>query len=117
MIPRLLAHRLFATVLVLALAWAFWAVFFVGIAWTWLRVPMGLGGAVYPVLFTLPVVVMTGMYQRVITLDEESGTKRLLMVRILVPLSSICLGLVALCPMDSPESFLAAFWRRLLAAA
>ena len=48
-------------------AWAilFWLVFFVGLSWHVLRVPMGLGGAVYPALFFIPVLFGATAYQLV----------------------------------------------------
>ena len=104
---------------VLACAWslAFWYIFIVKIAHEVYGVPLGLGGAVYPVFF-LPVVFGgTSLYAGVIRwlLPARSlSNLRLSFVGLGVPILIATLGLLVFCPTDGPgESFLELLWRRL----
>ena len=98
--------------------WAvlFWLVFIVGISWHVLRVPMGLGGAVYPALFILPVLVGSALYQVLVALVRRNrvlSTRQVLVWSLWVPFVVIALCLVVWCPMDADQSYLGYLWSHL----
>lgn len=104
-----------ATALNVAWALLFWLVFFVGISWHLLRVPMGLGGAVYPTLFFVPVLVGATAYQCVILLLRKGRSfnkSEILLWSLWVPCAMIAVCLVAFCPMDTDQSYLGYIWSR-----
>ena len=95
-----------------------WLLFFNWFAWGRLQIPMGLGGALYPVFFSLPVIAATLLFEFGLTAvasrlgQPALGTAPLW--RLGVPCVLAFLGLIAFCPMDTPESFIGALWRRLV---
>jgi hypothetical protein len=97
-----------ATLIVYAWALIFWYLFFVLLAWKVLQIPMGLGGAVYPVLFSIPVLVFTAIYEIIVTkrrLNSERIRKSYLLFTLLVPAAVVTVVLIVFCPMDTPMSF------------
>jgi hypothetical protein len=50
-----------ATLIVYFWALLFWYLFFDLFAWEMLHIPMGLGGAIYPSLFSVPVLAFTAI--------------------------------------------------------
>ena len=92
----------------------FWAAVVVGIGWNLLRVPIGLGGALYPKLFAVPVLLGTLAYVLVIaTLLRPRSRRAFVWLSLGVPLIVAPALLVAFCPMDSDESFLLSVLGRL----
>jgi hypothetical protein len=61
-IPNLELHAL-AVIAVLVWCVAFWLIWFVWLSWDIWRIPMGLGGALYPLFFGIPVLVGTVLGQ------------------------------------------------------
>ena len=101
----------------LNVSWAvlFWAVFFVGISEHVLRVPMGLGGAVYPALFIVPVFVGSMVYQLAILLlrrRRDFSKREFVLWSLCVPSLVISACLVVFCPMDTDQSYLGYLWSR-----
>jgi hypothetical protein len=95
--------------------WAllFWAVFFVGIAWHVLQIPMGLGGAVYPAIYLFPVLLGSMVYQLIILLVRRGRSlsdRQLLFWSVYLPCCAIAVCLVVFCPMDADQSFLGYLW-------
>jgi hypothetical protein len=94
----------------------FWIVFFVGISWHLLQVPMGLGGAVYPVFFLVPVILGSAAYQLILARlrrDRLARTRHVLLWSLWIPFALIAVGLVVFCPMDGPDSYLGYVWSEL----
>ncbi|HSN15822.1 MAG TPA: hypothetical protein VLT61_14410 [Anaeromyxobacteraceae bacterium] len=111
-----------ATAIVYAWSLAFWFFFLDLLAWGVFRIPMGLGGAIYPALFTVPVLLGTYAYELaaafVLTMIPAKRSRELLLTMWL-PAAIVAMALVVACPMDTagsgaPESFLGyVFWRLL----
>ncbi len=100
---------LLATVIVYVWAVIFWYLFFNLLSWEVLQIPMGLGGALYPVFFTIPVLVATGIYEIVIV-KKRRGSNRIqrhyLLITLWIPVAAVSLALILLCPMDTEMSYL-----------
>ena len=104
-----------AVVAGITLAWAilFWAIFFVGLSWNLLGIPMGLGGAIYPMIFGVPVFVGVFVYAGLATSLSGSLTRKArLWLSLGVPVVAVPLILVLFCPMDSEDSFITSFLSR-----
>lgn len=98
--------------------WAivFWLVVFVWISWRLFQVPMGLGGALYPVFFLLPVVLASAAWQSglaFVRTRRPLGTRGVLVWSLVVPAALIAVALVCACPMDSEQSYLGWVWSHL----
>jgi NAD/NADP transhydrogenase beta subunit len=104
--PRLWAAS--ATLIVYVWALLFWYLFFTLFAWKMLHVPMGLGGAIYPVLFSGPVLAFTAVYEIVVARSRrvERIRQHYLLFTLGVPAAVVTLALVAFCPMDTQMSFI-----------
>lgn len=104
---------------VLTCAWSvlFWYVFLVRIAYGVYGVPLGLGGAVYPVFFVPLVFAATCLYAvatRWLLADRRLSDLRLFLLGFAVPALFSTVGLLVFCPTDGPGgSFLELFWERL----
>jgi len=95
--------------------WAilFWLLFFVLLSWHAFRVPMGLGGALYPVFFVAPVGLGSVLYQFGIALMRRRrvlGPRSVLAWTVWIPCGIIALVLIVCCPMDSEHSYLGYVW-------
>jgi hypothetical protein len=94
---------------------AFWYAFFQIYAWETLHVPMGLGGAVYPAFFSLPVIIGTLGYQLglgavAVKLNRPAvGASPLW--RVITPSLLIVVALVLWCPTDTGRPFVVEFLR------
>ena len=98
-----------ATFIIYVWTLVFWYLFFNLFAWEVLQVPMGHGGAVYPVLFTVPVIAATAVYEIVVAarrLHSERIRQRYLSFTLWIPLVVVTVALVVFCPMDTQTSFL-----------
>ena len=102
-----------AAVFCYLLSLAFWYAFFQIFAWETLHVPMGLGGAVYPALFSAPVIAGTLAYQiglgAAATRFDRPAIGASPLWRLLVPSLVIVVALVVWCPTDTGNSFAAEF--------
>ena len=98
-----------ATLIVYVWALLFWYLFFVLLSWEVLQIPMGLGGAIYPVFFTLPVVVSTAFYEISIVqrrLVSPRIRQHYLLFTLGVPAAVVAVALILFCPMDTQMSYL-----------
>lgn len=98
-----------ATAIVYLWSLLFWYLFFVLLAWEALQIPMGLGGAVYPALFSVPVLVLTAMYEISIAwrgLNSRGSRKRHLLLTLGLPATAVTITLILFCPMDTQMGFL-----------
>ena len=98
-----------ATLIVYVWALLFWYLFFILFAWEMLHIPMGLGGAIYPSLFSVPVLASTAIYEIVVMRRRpysERIRKSYLLFTLWVPAAVVTLALIAFCPMDTQMSFL-----------
>jgi hypothetical protein len=98
-----------ATLIVYVWALLFWYLFFILFAWEMLHIPMGLGGAIYPIFFSVPVLAFTAIYEIVVTRRRpysERIRKSYLLFTLWVPAAVVTLALIAFCPMDTQMSFL-----------
>jgi hypothetical protein len=90
-----------------------WFLFFYVIAWSILKVPMGLGGALFPGFFTIPVLVSLVAYEFLLSYLSQAPSRQSLRTselwRIAVPMILLLVALVLTCPMDEPRSFISAF--------
>ena len=106
--PRLILGLLLATIVITAYAIAFWYVVFVLVGWETLRIGMGLGGAIYPVIFMPPLLVSLLVYYAgcYVWFSIKTPTRRRSFIITLgVPILATSILLVAYCPMDGPASF------------
>jgi hypothetical protein len=94
-----------------------WFLFFNQFARGRLQISMGLGGALYPLFFSLPVIVGTLLYEFGLTAAASRlGLPSLATAslwRLGVPCLLSFIELVAFCPMDGPGTFVGALWQRL----
>ena len=90
---------------------AFWYVVLVQVSRGLFDAPLGLGGALYPVFFSLPVFAAVFLYELALerALPERASS---LGWRLALPLCVVLLMLVILCPMDSELSYLGWVWAR-----
>jgi len=98
-----------ATFIIYVWTLVFWYLFFNLFAWEVLQVPMGQGGAVYPVLFTVPVIACTAFYEIFVAaarLNSERIRQRYLSFTLWIPLLVVTVALIVFCPMDTEMSFL-----------
>jgi hypothetical protein len=94
--------------------WAlvFWWLFLVQFAYDHLQIGLGLGGALYPVFFTPPIIVGVAIYQRIVRrLGHGSSTKAVIAWTVVIPSLIVTILLVLLCPTDGPGSFPQLLWR------
>lgn len=92
-------------------------VWFTWLSWEVLRIPMGLGGAIYVIFFIGPVLVGSSLYQ-VLTQILLSRAKASLRYRLafsfLIPFALIAILLIMNCPMDGDQSYIKAFLSAIL---
>lgn len=93
-----------------ALVWSLlvWAALIVGVGWQLCRVPMGLGGALYPKLFAVPVLVGAFLLAALLVRLPWSSRRRAAAVSLALPIALATVLLVVFCPMDGEGSFLSA---------
>ncbi|HSM51305.1 MAG TPA: hypothetical protein VLA75_07895 [Thermoanaerobaculia bacterium] len=93
-----------------ALLWSLlvWRGLIVGVGWQLCRVPMGLGGALYPKLFAVPVLVGAFLLAVLLVRLPWPSRKSAAAVSLAVPIALATLLLVIFCPMDGEGSFLSA---------
>lgn len=91
-----------ASILILMSGIVFWNFFLVGYIYERLRIPIGLGGAVYPMLFAVPVLAGAIAWQCIIRnrLGSASNLKNLMLTAIIPAIIAICC-LFLFCPTDS----------------
>lgn len=117
MILRAFIWAVLATMLCYLWAIFFWGVFFVGLSWEVMRIPMGLGGAVYPALFSIPLLIVTIVYQLAlafITRNMDIPRPKRLLFTLWIPFAAITVLLITFCPMDTDSNFISYFCSELL---
>ena len=94
----------------------FWYLFFVLLSWHILKIPLGLGGAIYPVFFFVPVLVGSVVYQAVVAFifRPEQARRYFLLWRFFAPCVITSLLLAIFCPMDVQSSYLSYLWHLIL---
>jgi hypothetical protein len=100
---------LLVTLILYVWAFVFWYLFFNLLSWEVLQIPMGLGGAIYPVFFSLPVVAFTGLYEVIIVkrrLFSPRIRQHYLLFTVGVPAILVPIALILFCPMDTQMSYL-----------
>ena len=103
------AWPLIATICCFTWSIIFWAVFFVGLSWDVLHIPMGLGGSIYPVFFWPYILVGALIYEFSIGLfvkPDSISTYRQLTLTLWLPFAFIAIVLIVFCPMDTQQSYL-----------
>ncbi len=98
-----------AVIAVLAWCVAFWGIWFVWLSWDVWRIPMGLGGAIYPILFWKPVLLGAVLAQVLMhfPLRRYPPTRRQAFALLVAsPALIATIGLVVFCPMDVQMSYL-----------
>ena len=97
----------------LCLVWAllFWWVFLVQISWNILKIPMGLGGALYFLIFILPVAIGSLIYQlaanEIIKRNNiELSRSKQYGIMLGIPFCIISILLIVYCPMDIDASYI-----------
>ncbi len=86
----------------------FWLLFFSQLSYGVFEIPMGLGGAMYPVFFSVPVILSALVYEvaiKNILSKNISNTKRLTYAFIIPSLIASIL-LIIFCPMDSDSTYI-----------
>lgn len=98
-----------STAVVYVWSLVFWYLFFILLSVEVLRIPIGLGGALYPLFFSIPVLAITFCYE-VIALTVIKNPSKLLqrqrLVTLWLPVAVVSIGLVLFCPMDEQTSYL-----------
>ncbi len=93
----------------------FWYLFLVLLGHKILGIGIGLGGALFPIFFTVPVLACASIYefglQRVLRGRQTSPSMRLLLT-LWIPFALISLFLTMFCPMDSKYTFLESFIKK-----
>jgi hypothetical protein len=108
-LKRPVAWPFIATVYCMAWSIVFWAVFFMMLSWHVLRIPMGLGGADYPILFWPYVLVGALIYECGVGFFARShsiSASRQAALTLWVPFVIIAVALIVFCPMDTQSSYL-----------
>jgi hypothetical protein len=101
-----------ATSVVYTWSLLFWWLFFVVYAAGYLRLSLGLGGAVYPVLFTLPVLVLCTIYEHVLrSYLDGAEVSSVVTWSVVVPAALASLLLVIFSPTDSESSLPRLLWQ------
>ncbi|RQV98890.1 hypothetical protein EH220_02600 [bacterium] len=98
-----------ATFLCFLWALLFWFLFINLFSWRVLHIPMGLGGTVYYVFFTAPVIVGSGLYQFVvnpIVRRRGASLAERILFTLLLPFVLIAILMIVFCPMDTNSSYL-----------
>jgi membrane protease YdiL (CAAX protease family) len=92
-------------ILIIIIAVIFWEIFLVQYIYEHLKLPLGLGGAVYPALFAVPVLAGAAVWQIFINnkLKNESNLKRIILT-VVVPSAIAMLLLFIFCPTDTESS-------------
>jgi hypothetical protein len=91
-----------ASLLIFLAGIIFWRLFLVGYIYERLHIGIGLGGAVYPVLFAVPVLGGAAAWQCMIRsrIIAISGVE-IVIVTAVIPMIITCCCLFILCPTDS----------------
>ncbi len=91
-----------ASFLILVTGIIFWRLFLVGYIYERLHIGIGLGGAVYPALFALPVLGGAAVWQCLIRsrIKAISGMEIIFMTAVIPSIITICC-LFIFCPTDS----------------
>lgn len=95
----------------------FWYVWLVKVSYDVLDIGLGLGGALYPVFFSLPVVLGCLVYQFILRKNRDMtawGLKKKFMWTCLVPMIFVAFGMMVFCPTDTPHSYLVSLWTALI---
>lgn len=112
MMTRSLIWAVLSITLCYGWALVFWRLFFIKLSWEIMSIPMGLGGALYPKIFTLPILIGTVFYQIVLFFIIRNtivtNFKRL-MFTLWIPFVVIAVLLIICCPMDINQSFFFCF--------
>jgi len=98
-------------------AWVFWYLFFVQFSYGILGIGIGLGGALYPLFYTLPVLVATLAYQLLFrNIVNYSGWRvwKKLLWTVWIPFLALAAALVLFAPIDSQQSYLQVLWTKIL---
>lgn len=106
-----------AIILCLIFSWLFWFLWFNLLSWEILGIGMGLGGALYFIFFTPPVLIAASIYEFIFALLLKnrviSRSKRLLYT-LWLPFIIIAVLLIVFCPMDSPYWYPVAFYKAII---
>ena len=106
-----------ATALVELWALVFWWLFLVQLAYDHFQIGLGLGGALYPVFFTPPIVAGVAAYQVLVRrLGNGSSTRAVMALTVVIPSLIVTILLVLLCPTDGPGSLPQLLWRAMMDA-
>lgn len=106
---RFIASIAFASINLL-IQCSLWLFIIIGIGWEQCGIGMGLGGAVYPALFAIPLVVLSILLSfSVLCLHDLSRVKKRYVHLSFIAVSSLFILLA--CPMDSQHSFLVELFR------
>ena len=69
---------------------------------------MGLGGALYPIFFSFPVILGTFIYEIAIKniLGEDVTNAKKITYSFIIPLLIVTILLIVFCPMDSDNTYI-----------
>ena len=100
----------------LLFSYLFWAIWFYLISRKMFGIGMGLGGALYYIFFTVPVLVGSLLYQFLLRLAlkrKDVSYRRKLFLHYCVPFAAIAFLLMLFCPMDGSKPYLIALYEAL----
>jgi len=93
----------------------FWYLFLVLLGHKVLGIGIGLGGALYPIFFTVPVLACASIYEfglQLVLRGRQTSPSMRFLLTLLIPFALISLSLTVFCPMDSKYSFLESFIKK-----
>lgn len=105
-----------ATLLCLLWSLLFWYLFLVLFSVDYLGMGLGLGGVVYPLFFSVPVLLGSLIYERLVRnsfIRPNWGLQKRLFWTLWVPFLIIAIALCLFCPTDSQLSYPAYLWTKL----
>jgi len=96
------------TVLIYIYTLIFWYLFFVQLSHGVLEIPMGLGGAMYPIFFSVPVILGTFIYEAAIKniISKDINNSKRITYAFIVPSFIVSILLIVFCPMDSDSTYI-----------
>jgi hypothetical protein len=108
LIYRPILWPIIATIICLLWSYLLWFFMFYLFSWEILKIPMGLGGAYYYILFTGPILFGSLIYEFLFNLFAQKFKFPINIIYILsliLPIFIISILLIIFCPMDVDESY------------
>lgn len=119
LIDRPIMWPLTASILCLIWSLVFWFIFFDQISYGILRIPMGLGGALYYIFFAIPVIIGSFVYEIIVhqIFRYRGASLKKHTFHIIyfgIPFLLISILLIVFCPMDVESTYIEYFYHNIL---